>query len=119
MRATIAGALAITLAAGMAESIAATRLSPNEIQSAFFNGQPFTSTAGSTKYKMVFASDGKMTREPVGKRGVKSEGSWKLSKDGYCTSWKAHRQKCFVVVAGGKNKWSVMTGKTLAATWSK
>ena len=28
---------------------------------------------------MVFTADGKMTREPLGKTGVKGEGTWKLS----------------------------------------
>ena len=63
------------------------RLPPSEIQTTFFNGQPFTaSTLSNVKYKMTFMADGKMKREPIGS-GNKGEGSWKLSKDGFCTTW--------------------------------
>jgi hypothetical protein len=56
------------------------RLPPSEIQTTFFNGQPFTaSTLSNIKYKMTFLADGKMKREPIGS-GNKGEGTWKLSK---------------------------------------
>ena len=43
------------------------RLPPSEIQTTFFNGQPFTaSTLSNVKYKMTFLADGKMKREPIG-----------------------------------------------------
>jgi len=81
MRALFTGVAAAALCAVTA--IAAGKLTPNEIQAAFFNGQPFTAaTPQGIRYKMVFTPDGKMTREPVGKSGAKSEGTWKLSKDG-------------------------------------
>jgi hypothetical protein len=119
MRAMIATASAIILLASMEAAFAITRLKPSDIQSTFFNGQPFTASTPKSKYRMVFATDGKMMREPLGKRGRKSEGTWKLSKDGYCTTWKGHTTKCFVVVATSKDKWSVMTGKRVAATWTR
>ena len=102
----------------IAPAFAAT-LAPNEIQATFFTGQPFTASAQNISYKMVFAPDGKMTREPVGKRGVKNEGTWKLSKDGYCTTWKGDKQNCYVVTTSGDNKWSVMRGTASMATWTK
>ena len=68
----LAGVVAISAVA----PAAAAMLAPNEIQATFFNGQPFTASSGSTKYKMTFATDGKMTREPVGGAGAKSEGTW-------------------------------------------
>ena len=75
--------------ASIAPALAAV-LAPNEIQATFFTGQPFTSsTLSNVKFKMVFTADGKMTREPVAKTGgVKREGTWKLTKDGFCTTWK-------------------------------
>src|SRR5436189_410862 len=67
----------------------AAMLAPNDIQATFFNGQPFTSASPSNvKFKMVFTSDGKMTRQPAGKAGARGEGTWTLSKDGFCTTWK-------------------------------
>ncbi len=94
-------------------------LAPNDIQSAFFTGQPFTaSTNSSVKYKMTFTADGKMKREPT-TGGTKGEGTWKLSKDGFCTTWTGAKASCFTVVSAGDNKWSVMKGSTVVATWSK
>ena len=70
-------------------------LAPNEIQSTFFTGQAFTASAPNIKYKMVFTADGKMTREPVGEAGSKSDGTWKLTKDGFCTTWKGSKANCY------------------------
>jgi hypothetical protein len=118
MRAAIAGIAATAFIA--ATALAAGKLSPSEIQTTFFNGQPFTASASQgVQYKMVFTPDGKMKRDPVGKQGARSEGTWKLSKDGYCTTWKGDKQNCFAVLNTGDNKWSVMKGTTSIATWSK
>jgi hypothetical protein len=95
-------------------------LAPNEIQATFFTGQPFTAaTPSNTKFKMVFTADGKMTREPAAKTGAKSEGTWKLTKDGFCTTWKGSKANCFRIATAGDNKWSVMKGTTVVATWTK
>src|SRR6266571_2485140 len=109
MRAAIASAAVVLFAA--TASLAAGRLTPSEIQATFFTGQPFTASAQNISYKMVFAPDGK--------RGVKNEGTWKLSKDGYCTTWKGDKQNCYVVTTSGDNKWSVMRGTASMATWTK
>ena len=95
-------------------------LSPNEIQATFFTGQPFTSsTPSNVKFKMVFTADGKMAREPVSKSGSKGEGTWKLTKEGFCTTWKGSTSNCFRILTAGNNKWSVMKGTTVVGTWSK
>ena len=96
------------------------RLAPADIQKAFFNGQAFTSaTTSNIQYKMTFSDNGKVVREPVGKSGVKGEGTWKLDKEGFCTTWKNSKPNCFVVVATGDNKWSVMKGPAIVGVWSK
>jgi hypothetical protein len=96
------------------------KLAPSDIQTTFFNGQPFTaSTLSNVKYKMTFMADGKMKREPIGS-GNKGEGTWKLSKDGFCTTWGgATMSNCFTLVNAGANKWSVMKGSTIQAIWTK
>jgi hypothetical protein len=115
----LAGVFLVCL--GAASAAPAGKLAPNDIQSTFFNGQPFTSSTPSQAitYKMVFGTDGTMTREPQGKSGVKGEGNWKLSKDGFCTTWKNSPQNCFTLVSGADNKYSVMKGNTLVGIWSK
>ena len=115
------GLAAIGLLVGATAATAGPRLAPNEIQATFFTGVPFTatSTSGSTKFKMIFTTDGKASREPVGRSGEKNEGTWTLSKEGYCTTWKGGKQNCFVVITTSDNKWQVMRGTTAIAIWTK
>jgi hypothetical protein len=116
MRATFMAGLAI--AASIVAVVAAV-LAPNDIQATFFTGEPFTASAPNIKYKMVFTADGKMTREPLGGAGSKGEGTWKLSKDGFCTTWKGSKANCYRIETAGDNKWSVRKGTTTVATWTK
>lgn len=111
---------AIVMIHCIAPAGAATRLAPAEIQATFFTGQPFTaSTPSNIKFRMLFTPDHKVTREPLGKSGVKGEGTWALSKDGFCTTWKGSKAACFTVVAAGANKWNVLRGPAVMASWSK
>jgi hypothetical protein len=122
MRARIAVILVCALLPAGAASAAgpASKLKPAEIQSTFFTGEAFTaSTPSGVKFKMTFTADGKAKRVPAGKGGSKSEGTWTLDEDGYCTTWKAGKSNCFTVVSAEKNKWSVMKGPVVIATWSK
>ena len=118
MRAMLAGAAAAVLLAGVA--LAASKLSPKEIQAEFFTGTPFTAaTTSGTKFKLTFTPDGKVTREPQDKAGAKGEGTWKLTKDGFCTTWKGSAANCYTIVNVDKNKWSVVKGAATVAVWSK
>jgi hypothetical protein len=118
MRAISAIAAMAVLASGAA--LAAQKLMPKDIQTEFFDGKPFTAaTTSGTKFKMTFTADGKVTREPQDKAGAKGEGTWKLSKDGYCTTWQGKASICYTLVNVDKNKWSVVKGATTVAVWSK
>jgi len=118
MRAALLGVAIATLALDVA--FAATKLAPKEIQTEFFDGKTFTAaTTSGTKFKMTFTADGKITREPQDRAGAKGEGTWKLSKDGFCTSWKGSAAICYTLVNVDKNKWSVVKGATTVAVWSK
>ena len=118
MRATLALATIVVAMSGIA--LAAQKLTPKEIQTEFFDGKPFTAaTTSGTKFKMTFSADGKVTREPQDKAGQKGEGSWKLSKDGFCTTWQSKSATCYTLVNVDKNKWSVVKGATTVAVWSK
>jgi hypothetical protein len=121
MHAGIVGVAAGALLFLSTAALAITKLTPKEIQDTFFTGHAFTSsTPSNIKFRMVFTPDGKMTREPVSRAaGVKGEGTWKLSKDGFCTSWKGSKATCFTLVNVEDNKWSVVRGATTVATWSK
>ena len=85
MRAALAGVAVAALIVDVA--LAASKLTPKEIQTEFFDGKAFTAaTTSGTKFKMTFSGDGKVTREPQDKAGAKGEGTWKLSKDGFCST---------------------------------
>lgn len=115
-------AIVLTLGLSTAAAFAAgAKMKPAEIQAAFFNGQPFTASAPSgTKFKMVFTPDGKTTREPVGKAGGKGTGTWKVNDDGFCTTWgSAKTSNCYSLAPDGTNKWVVMKGPSVMATWTK
>jgi len=111
----LAGAVVVTAT----QLVHAAALPPADIQTTFFNGQPFTAATTNIKYKMVFTADGKMTREPIGSGGAKNEGTWKLSKEGFCTTWKGSKANCYRIESAGENKWSVKKGASVVATWSK
>jgi hypothetical protein len=120
MRDLLASGIAVAMTIASIAPAAAANLEPKEIQALFFTGQPFMSaTPANVKYKMTFSSDGHVVREPVGKSGVKGEGSWTLNKNGFCTTWKGSPPNCFRLVADGANRWSVLKGNSIVGTWSK
>jgi len=114
-------ALAAVAAVAMSgAAFAAQKLAPKDIQTEFFDGKTFTAaTTSGTKFKMKFTTDGKVTREPQDKAGQKGEGTWKRSKDGFCTTWQSKAATCYTLVNVDKNKWSVVKGATTVAVWSK
>jgi hypothetical protein len=96
------------------------------IKAMFFNGKPFVATSTTRqRFTMVFTPDGKATREPIKKAGEpteKSEGTWKVVKEGFCTSWKAGAPgTCYRLVPNTmiENRWSVMKGAVTVASWTK
>jgi hypothetical protein len=107
------------------------RLAPKDIQTTFFNGKPFTaSTTSNVKYKMVFMPEGTMTREALGKsakggkggkdgKDAKTEGAWRLSADGFCSTWKGSKENCYRVHESGQNKWAIIVATQAVAYWSK
>src|SRR5436189_45836 len=118
MRAIVAGVAIAAVLTGV--SLAASKLTPKEIATEFFDGKPFTAaTTSGTKFKLTFSADGKVVREPQDKAGAKGEGTWKLTKDGFCTTWKGSAANCYTIVNVEKNKWSVVKGAATVAVWSK
>jgi len=116
-----AGPFAVCILFAANAAFAAEPMPPSDIQTAFFNGQPFTAStpSGSTRFKMTFTSDGKMMREPLAQSGYKNHGTWKLSAKGFCTTWEHAKRTCFTVLPDGENKWSVQKGANVVATWTK
>ena len=137
MRGSFVGsAAALLISTGMLLAAPVGRLNPKDIETLFFNGKPFTaSTTSNVKFKMVFSADGTMTRERMSKSGGKSgaksgakagasagpktEGTWKLSLDGFCSTWKDSKENCYRVHENGANKWAIVVSTQAVAYWSK
>jgi hypothetical protein len=101
-------------------------LTGDQIKATFFNGKPFVATSRTRqRFTMVFMPDGKATREPIVKQGEKAEktaGTWKVVKEGFCTSWKqGSPATCYRLVPNTSvdNRWSVMKGAVTIASWTK
>lgn len=101
-------------------------LTGDQIKSSFFNGKPFVATSTTRqRFTMVFTPDGKATREPLKKAGEPTEktaGTWKVVKEGFCTSWKqGSPATCYRLVPNTSDdtKWSVMKGAVTVASWTK
>jgi hypothetical protein len=101
-------------------------LTGDQIKSLFFNGKPFVATSTTRqRFTMVFTPDGKATREQLKKQGEPTEktaGTWKVVKEGFCTSWKqGSPATCYRLVPNSLDdaKWSVMKGAVTVASWTK
>ena len=71
----MAGVASVVVFATSAFAAPPAKLAPNDIQTAFFNGQPFTAaTTSNVKFKMTFTADGKMKRVPAS-GGARGEGN--------------------------------------------
>src|ERR1700746_2663221 len=100
--------IAISMLFGASAALAAEPMAPNDIKATFFTGQPFTAASPSgAKFKMTFAPDGKMTREPLEQSGNASAGTWKLSAKGFCTAWRHAKTNCFTIIPSGEHQWAV------------
>jgi hypothetical protein len=101
-------------------------LTGDQIKALFFNGKPFVATSTTRqRFTMVFTPDGKATREQLKKAGEPTEktpGTWKVVKEGFCTSWKqGSPATCYRLVPNSLDdaKWSVMKGAVTIASWTK
>ena len=103
---------------------AAAPMTPDDIKTTFFNGEPFTAASPSgAKFKMTFTPDGKSTREALDPSDKKTTGTWKLNARGFCTTWGRAKPNCFTIIPSSENKWLIQKiATTIAVTvavWSK
>lgn len=111
--------LAILLCCLTTFAAAAKTMSPDEIKSNFATGAGFSSTSPSgARFVLVLKADGTATRTP--KRGkAATPGTWRPSKDGYCSKWSSGTENCYTIQQDG-TKYTVLDshGK-VAAVWTK
>ena len=96
-------------------ALAAAALTPREIGATFATGTPFSSTTPSgTSYSIVLKSDGSASRTPSRSKTAIT-GTWRLSTDGYCSTWGKSAENCYRVEKdAGRYKVFDKSGSTVA-----
>ena len=92
---------------------------PESIKATFGTGVSLSSTSPSgARFTLTLKPDGTATRAPKQSK-MPTPGKWRLSKDGYCSTWSGGNENCFIIQQSGP-KYSVLDshGK-LAAVWSR
>jgi hypothetical protein len=113
-------ALSIFFILGIASSTyAADFLTPDEIKAIFATGAPFTAeSAGGTKRLLTLNPDGTAKIVSKGKKASQT-GTWRVSSDGYCSTWGKGTENCYLIKKVGKT-FEVLTAKKVPiARWSK
>src|SRR5262249_6348322 len=97
---------------------AAEFLTPDEIKTIFGTGAPFTTESASGKKKtLTLSPDGSAKVISKDKKATES-GTWRVSADGYCSTWGKSTENCYLIKKVGK-KFEVLTPKkALVARWS-
>jgi hypothetical protein len=94
----------------------ATPLTPADIKATFATGKPFTATSVSgTSFTFTFNPDG--TAVQARKGGATSNGSWRLSDNGYCTKWSGGTENCYTVEKNGTRYDVLDTAGHVVSRW--
>jgi hypothetical protein len=119
MRSTIGVAVLALICCADLAAAASNNLSPQDIKNTFGTGTSFTATSSAgTTYLMVLKPDGTASRTP--KKGTAPVvGSWRLSDDGYCSTWGKNPENCYTIQQSGTT-YTVLDKKGgVAAHWRK
>jgi hypothetical protein len=113
-------ALGLLLVIGSASATqAAEFLTPDQIKTTFGTGVPFVAETLAGKARtMTLKVDGSAEVVSKGKKAGET-GKWRVSADGYCSTWGKGTENCFLIKKAGK-KYAVMTTKkAIVAHWSR
>jgi hypothetical protein len=100
-------------------AIAAELVPPTLLDTNFFDAKPITTTdARGRVSKIVFTPGGTLTRTSA--TGQESQGTWRLSEDGFCMqAASAKRESCYVVVKRDDGKFAAMKRSGQPFIWEK
>ena len=94
-------------------------LLPKEIRSDFGTGVPFAATTMSGKTIIItLTSDGTAQAIPAGKKKGKN-GKWRLSDNGYCTTWEKSTEHCYRIRQNGSGFDVLDAASVIVAHWAK
>lgn len=110
---------ATALACFCGSVFAAELVPPTALSASFFDAKPITTTdAKGRTSQLTFTPGGTLTRTTSA--GKASEGTWRLSEDGFCMQvGKAKRESCYVVLKRDDGKFSAMKRAGQPFTWEK
>lgn len=116
LRTVLVSASALALA-GAAQALEL--VPPAALSASFFDSTPITTTdAKGRTAQMVFAPGGTLTRTTTAGRA--SEGTWRLSEDGFCMQvGKAKSESCYVVLKRDDGKFSALRRSGQPFVWEK
>ena len=94
-------------------------LTPVDIGATFATGTPFSATSNAGKDIMItLKPDGTAQAVPHGKK-VGNKGKWRLSDNGYCTTWGKSAEHCYTVRQTGSDYEVLNTSGIVVAHWTK
>ena len=110
--------LAAALTAFVAPAFASELVKPSDLERDMFDAKPIKSTdARGRVSEMTFAQGGKLTRKTAS--GRVSEGTWRLSDDGFCMKLaNARREGCYLVLRGEDGKLTAWKQSGQPFTWT-
>jgi hypothetical protein len=120
MRAAKLGIACLTVLATALPAFAATSLTPDQIKAQFGTGKPFHGVAvpGGRQYSLTLGADGKAEMSFLNDKST-TNGTWHVSKTGYCSMWGSKPERCYTVQQNGKS-YDVLNGSgTVIAHWTK
>jgi hypothetical protein len=100
-------------------AFAAELVAPTALTTTFFDSKPITTTdAKGRASQLTFTPNGTLTRTAAD--GKSSEGTWRLSEDGFCMQLApAKRESCYVVLKRDDGKFSALRQSGQPFTWEK
>ena len=115
-RMLFAAALMPTLAGA---AIAAELVPPSLLDTQFFNSKPITTTDAKGRVsRIAFTPGGTLTR--TSSSGKESQGTWRLSEDGFCMqAAAAKRESCYIVVKRDDGTFAAMKRSGQPFIWEK
>jgi hypothetical protein len=120
MRAAVLGIACSTAFAMCLPALAATALSPSEIQAQFGNGTPVhgVTVPGGRRYSLTLNTDGTAQMTLLNDQSNQT-GTWRVSKGGYCSKWGTKPEHCYTVAQNGKGYDVLDASGTTIAHWTK
>ncbi len=115
------GIACLVVLATVLPAVAATSLTPDEIKTQFGTGKPFHGVAvpGGRRYTLTLGiTDGKAEMTFLNDKST-TNGTWHVSKTGYCSKWGTKPEHCYTVQQNGTS-YDVLNGSgTVIAHWTK